>query len=83
MVCRAMKTNRPVVECNVRSLPGFEKKPYDCVGVVPRAIGGKSFRGITVDSSSSNTFKGEEATIHSILRPYAAITVFTIDDAED
>ena len=78
-----MKTNRPVVECNVRSLPGFEKKTYNCVGVVPIAIDGKSFGGITVDSSSSNTFKGEEATIHAILSPYAAIIVFTIDDAED
>jgi hypothetical protein len=83
MASLAIVENRTVVQCNVRSVPGFQHKAYDCVAATPIALHIQSFGAITVDSKDADTFKGQESVIDRILRPYCAIILLTLGEDAD
>lgn len=80
---RALQVNTTVVKCNINRQAGFEKKPYDCAAATPIAQRKQAFGVITVDSPETSTFRGREALLDRILRPYCAQILLTLGDSAD
>lgn len=78
MASRAMLENRTVVQTHVRDVSGFEHKKYNCVAATPIADGRRALGAVTVDSKEPTTFKGREAVIDRVLRPYCGLFLLTI-----
>lgn len=75
---QAMRANATKTISKVSAIPGHPKRPYEAVAAVPIAHGGKAFGALTVDSALAGAFKGKEAEIDRLLRPYAAAILLTI-----
>lgn len=81
-VVRAMRTNKTIQVDKAKPLKEGHERTYKSVAATPMAVGSKSFGAISVDSDDANCFKGREAQIDRILRPYAAAILVTVSDTD-